>query len=452
MFATSPPDRTEASQVWVPVAAFVLTGVLAAFVLASSHSAESRKLAVTLWSAFGQVIAVAVVSALVARFTLASFTRWEGEERIAFALLFGALGAWFVPLAFLAVKHRFWTLLAAALLGWAAGRLTRRCGHAGEPSSENGPERNRAHLFLCDVTASVPKAAIWPMLAAALVELSLYAVVGGSAPRGALLAGGGGFLLGVKAAPAIAPAPFRAQRIRRWMQLATSILGAFLLTSFLTVRLPGGGGGGLPRDPSIPARRVARNDLITGAILMGKPVSVVKLIAPPPAQARSGPSRALRPPEPMTIEFSGVYWVLGPRHRRPDAASMIVRETPLDYRFTMTDRTMLFMQARQELPQAIDPRCCSHLELAINNADLQPRTIMLEVELAFGEAGRAQRVSLGKQRITAIGPVTLRYPIPASAASINPDLIIVTYHLYMPRTHRSANLEIERFVFVPRTW
>jgi hypothetical protein len=149
-------------------------------------------------------------------------------------------------------------------------------------------------------------------------------------------------------------------------------------------------------------------------------------------------------------------WVGAPvaslRSRILRPQSLIVRESPLDYRFTMVDRTMLFMQARQELPQTIDPACCSHLELVIRSNDPQPQTIMLEVELAATAIGRRNRVSLGKQRVSGTGPLTLRYPIPANATQLGANVVLVTYHLYMPRVHRSANVAIERFVFVPRTW
>jgi len=236
------------------------------------------------------------------------------------------------------------------------------------------------------------------------------------------------------------------------MHLTTSVLAAFLLTSVLTIRLPGGGGSSAPGAPATSRPRPARDDMVAGAILLGKPVGVVRLIAPVPPNARSGLIRPLRPPEPMAIKFSGVYWVLHPQHSRPTAQSLIVRETPLDYRFTMVDRSMLFMQARQELPQTIDPACCSHLELAIRSNDPQPQTIMLEVEFASAPTGRRNRVSLGKQRVSGTGPSTLRYAIPANVAQHKVNLVLVTYHHYMPRVHRSANVAIERFIFIPRAW
>lgn len=451
MIPASPANRTEPSQLWVPVGAFLLTGLLAAILLAAANSAESRTLAITLWSAFGQVAVVGAVSSWVARFTLASFARWEGDPLAAFALAFASLGVWFVPVAFLAAQDRLWTLPAALLLGWATGALARRCAPAIDAPDEAGDDHNPMPAFLYSPGRSNRSIAL-PVLAAALVELGSFMVFGGQAPRGALLAGAGGLVLGLKVAPTTNAAPLSASRTRRWMHLTTSILAAFLLTSVLTIRPPGGGSSSVPGHPATSRPRPASDDMVAGAILLGKPVGVVRLIAPVPPNARSGAIRPLRPPEPMAIEFSGVYWVLHPRQRRPTAQSLIVRETPLDYRFTMVDRSMLFMQARQELPQTIDPACCSHLELAIRGNDPQPQTIMLEVELAATATGRQNRVSLGKQRLSGTGPLTLRYPIPPNAAQLDANLILVTYHLYMPRVHRSANVAIERFVFIPRTW
>ncbi len=454
MLATSPANRTEASQLWVPVGAFLLTGVLAAIVLASSYSSESRSLAVALWSAFGQVVTVAAVTVLVARFTLASFTRWEGQERADFSLLFGALGVWFVPLAFLAVGHRFWALAAAMALGWAAGRLTRRCGAADEESAGAELAPAAAPLLWREVSGFAPRSAAWPVLAAALADLGFFVVLGGDTPRGAVLAGAGGFVLGVKAAPAIAPAPFQALHMRRWMQLAAGVLGAFVLTSLLTVRLPGGSVRGSPGAPAAPEARVAGKDLVAGAILMGKPVRVVSLTAPPPAwtRARMGPVRPHRPQQPMAFDFSGVYWVSSMQGMRPSPDWLIVRESPLEYRFTKMDRGPLRLEARQQLPMTIDPGCCSQLEMTVYNADPQPHSIKLEVVLAAGDERRARRLRLGEQRVTGMGSVTLRYPIPASAEPLGANLIIVNYYLYMPRWNRSADLAIERFVLVPKKW
>lgn len=451
MLAASPANRTESSQLWVPVGAFLLTGVLAAIILASPYSSESRGLAVTLWAAFGQVVTVAAVTVVVARFTLASFTRWDAQERASFALLFGGLGVWFVPLAFLAVRHRFWALAAAIALGWAAGRLTRRCGAADEESAglELAPA---AALLWREVSGFAPRSAAWPVLAAALADLGLFVVLGGDTPRGAVLAGAGGFVLGVKAAPAIAPAPFQPLHMRRWMQLAAGVLGAFVLTSLLTVRLPAGSVRGVPGAPAAPDGRVAGKDLIAGAILMGKPVGVVSLTAPPPARRRMGPIRPHRPQQPMAFDFSGVYWVSSRARMRPSPNWLIVRESPLEYKFTKLDRGPLPMEARQQLPVTIDPGCCSQLEMTVYNADPQPQSIMLEVVLAAGDEGRARRLPLGKQRVTGMGSLTLRYPIPASAEPLGANLIIVNYHLYMPRMNRSADLAIERFVLVPKQW
>lgn len=250
-----------------------------------------------------------------------------------------------------------------------------------------------------------------------------------------MLAAGGFFII------VYAAKPFR---FSNGLKLPPQMIGAFLVTLLLLLRIPI-----LPKtlegDSNLPGPAPSNNGLVSGAILRPEKPPHVTLILPVRAQ------RPILPRKPgvtqFSIEFSGEYWIFPYMVRRaPPKSAMIERATPTAFNFTAVDRTALMMQARQKLTAAVDPRCCTAVEIDLRNEDKQPDTISVQVVLAANKS----RESLGTQVMPATASSHMSFPIPPSPQIAEFDEIDVQFHLAPQRIFRSANVAIDRFVFVRR--
>jgi len=122
------------------------------------------------------------------------------------------------------------------------------------------------------------------------------------------------------------------------------------------------------------------------------------------------------------------------------------------------------MAAHQEFSSPVDLACCSEIQVGISNADRSPGTVWLELVLTDSRSAKADKkewISL-KPRPVASSPVqargrepepvheTLTFPIPVGSAIRQFDEITIRYRLSPERARRSAQIEIEDFVFTPR--
>jgi hypothetical protein len=196
-----------------------------------------------------------------------------------------------------------------------------------------------------------------------------------------------------------------------------------------------------------------------GVILWPESNPEPKLIAPSPTSPLSWLSPV--PTNPLTIPFSGQYWMFKAPNSRPPKDSYFRRTTPLALSFITTDHRALAMEARQRLGHAIDLSCCRGIEISILNSDRYPGTVALELVLIDTEArGRSQ--SLGRTEVASrpprnyLGqpvlpvPEVLEFPIPTATPLHAFDEIKVIFHREGMRVDRSARISIERFVLVPR--
>lgn len=189
-------------------------------------------------------------------------------------------------------------------------------------------------------------------------------------------------------------------------------------------------------------------DLISSAILLADTRQVEPLQMPVPRARAPVVGRRLKPPP--TMRFSGVYWIFASPMRRPAADSLVVRDSPTHYSFTSGRRGFLIMQAHQQLPRAVDPRCCSALEVTVDNQDRDADSILLEARLMTSDVRNAPRYSLGSQPVLRRGASVVRFPIPTAPEITSFDRVVIDFHLRGYRFRRSANLAIESFTFVPR--
>ena len=195
-----------------------------------------------------------------------------------------------------------------------------------------------------------------------------------------------------------------------------------------------------------------------GVILWPEVKPVTVLVAPMPALAHT--KLGLSPVDPLSIPFSGEYWMFKPPLVRPPPASFFRRGNPAALFFRTTDHRPLSMEARHKLDQPIDLRCCGSIRLVVSNADRYPGTVALELLLRDTRAPQPASLSLGQVAVQSrpdmredpVEPVseTLDFAIPRSAVLGQFDEFIVLFHRDLVRIDRSARIAIERFVLAPR--
>ena len=163
---------------------------------------------------------------------------------------------------------------------------------------------------------------------------------------------------------------------------------------------------------------------------------------------------------PLSIPFSGEYWMFRWPYARPPKTSYFQRGTPSKLSFSSTDHRPLIMEARHKLDQAVSITCCSAIRLDIRNADRYPNTISLELVLINNEMPGAPSVSLGTANVVSRpdfghDPVaavaeTLEFTIPANPAPDSFDEFKVVFLRARVRADKSAKVSVERFILIPR--
>ena len=210
-----------------------------------------------------------------------------------------------------------------------------------------------------------------------------------------------------------------------------------------------------------PAENVeVADESFTGVILWPEAKPAPKLIAP----SATSPLSWLSPvtTKPLTIPFSGQYWMWKAPRIRPPKDSFFRRSTPLAISFVTTDHRPLAMDAHQKLDHAIDLSCCSAIRISITNQDRYPGTVSLELLLSDSAEPLRPAQSLGSVQVssrpqgrpwTALLPVpeTLTFTIPAGMRLRAFDEIQVIFHRELMRVDRSARISIEDFLLVPRS-
>ena len=196
-----------------------------------------------------------------------------------------------------------------------------------------------------------------------------------------------------------------------------------------------------------------------GVILWPEIKPYATLIAPMP-QTHGALGATAAPLRPLSIPFSGEYWMYRWPFSHPPRSSYFQRGTPSKLSFSTTDRRPMQMEARHKLDQSIALDCCNAIRMEIRNGDRYLGTVNLELVLVDNESGRPQSLRLGRvpvisqPKITGddVTPVTetLEFPIPGSASIASFDELRVNFLRNLSRADKSARISIERFILVPR--
>jgi hypothetical protein len=155
--------------------------------------------------------------------------------------------------------------------------------------------------------------------------------------------------------------------------------------------------------------------------------------------------------QPVGIPFSGEYWMFRWPATRPPLGAAIRRGNAAELSFHTTDGWPMEMEAHQKLEPPVDIKCCSEIQLAIQNTDQYPGTISLELILIDRTAATNPAQSLGAVAAgsPSLSVQLLRFPIPRVPAIGKFDEFKVVFRRAQLRADRSARIAIERFVLVP---
>jgi hypothetical protein len=195
-----------------------------------------------------------------------------------------------------------------------------------------------------------------------------------------------------------------------------------------------------------------------GVILWPELKPVPTLIAPLPPQGRGWSTAANV--RPLSIPFSGEYWMFRWPYARPPQNSYFQRGNPAALSFSTTDHRPMQMEAHHKLEQTVDLRCCSRIQLELRNADRYPGTVTVELVLlnsellkpgaqSLGRALVASMPDIGKDPVTPVAE-TLNFAIPDAPTIEAFDEFKVVFLRDRRRMDKSAKIAIDRFILVPR--
>lgn len=207
---------------------------------------------------------------------------------------------------------------------------------------------------------------------------------------------------------------------------------------------------------SLPGR--LPDDGFPGVILWPELKPVPTLIAPLPPTGKGWSTPANL--QPMSIPFSGEYWMFRWPFARPPQNSFFQRGNPAALSFSTTDHRPMQMEAHHKLEQTVDLRCCSRIQLVVRNADRYPGTVSVELVLLNSELPNARSQSLGRAMVASVPDIskdpvtpvseTLDFAMPAEPALEAFDEFKIVFIRDRRRMDKSAKIAIDRFILVPR--
>jgi hypothetical protein len=257
----------------------------------------------------------------------------------------------------------------------------------------------------------------------------------------------------------------RQQGVSRPAARAAVLALMFTLAGLVPYLLGGGGdseaaGRGPGNEPQrdSPKEPGRLGGTFRGVILLTEPVD--QTVVPPPPDVKREAAR-MKPANPFSIPFFGVYWMFRFPEREPPPGSYVTRGSPLKSVFRTPDRFALTEEARQHFGSPMELSCCRTIQIAVRNADPLWRYMGLELVLRDTASPGKPEVSLGEQMV-GIGPdwmkdehagpveTVLNFEVPRDARIREFDEATIRFRVRGPVSGASAKLEIERFTFIPR--
>jgi hypothetical protein len=155
---------------------------------------------------------------------------------------------------------------------------------------------------------------------------------------------------------------------------------------------------------------------------------------------------------PLTIPFSGEYWLFRRPYMRPPTNSFLQRGSPSKLFFKTIGGDPLFMQARQQLPLPVPLSCCERIRMEIHNADPRSASILIELILVDSSTSPPRELRLGTSPVgqPKESSEQLQFSIPSLTPIQKFDAIRVIFHRNLANMDRSARIAIDRFVLIPK--
>ncbi len=408
--------------------------------------------------------------------------RGEGARQVAVRTAMTAL--WLAPAAIFLRDRSEWALLAVGVLVISINRLLASLNISGEIPRVEGPR-----VLFGPIEASIRSAELAPVLVGVLVIEGAFAAALAARPLwAALLVAVGAWLCVRRYNQHSTPDLSRKPRPALRMTLASALMVLALLPHLLlpvvgrggfvpaggrewsligAIKLLlglGSGGTGVPIGPgeSAGTNRGTGNSIpklegtpSPGVVLFPDSVPrITTLVAPPPSFSSGTALFGAKHTKPLTILFSGVYWIMRRPDQPPPETSLILRGNPARQGFWSNDYRPLWMEAHQTLNTKIHLDCCNAVRVELTDGDYSSSQVKLELVLSNVQQGTKQ--SLGIQQVTTdlVQPRpqrrVLTFAVPRTTQLQTFDRITVHFWLGFRHSSRSPKISLDQFVLVPR--
>ncbi len=181
--------------------------------------------------------------------------------------------------------------------------------------------------------------------------------------------------------------------------------------------------------------------------------SRVTTLVAPPAVELNGSGFGRISANPLTIPFSGVYWIMRQSNQPPPPASLVWQGSPAQRNFFSNDFAPLWMEAHQNFGAFISIGCCRALRLEFTDADYYSNQVALELVLSNSLQHRTRSLGTKPIESSPIDPRpqhrSLIFRLPLRDGFEQFDGLIVRFWLRDRHSFRSARIGVERFVLLP---
>ena len=416
-------------------AGFACLATAAAVAVSAAAISSNRHSGVvgTALVATAQVALVLLATCVVLRWRV---RRAEVPREMVSLEAFVSAAAWLAPLAVLCLDRSWLSLPVAGAFAVLASVAFRAL-----PSEDLPTEPEPVLTFMLPVRRQDAKRALAIKAASGLAYAGVALGFTVSVPLAALLIGSAAALIAW-----FQLTPDVNARAHHKMSTVTALFVSILTTLTPAASMyPSGGQYQQPAD----ALNERGKGLHTGIVVMTTAKTESYLTAPPSPKRRDG-ARSARS-VPLSIPFTGEYWIFYWPRRRPGADASRTYGSPLTAAYRSTDNESFLMEARQPLAASIDTACCRAMDVVFDSRDPQSESVLLELVLLDTSAPEPLRRSLGAASLqpSFSGEGSVRFEI-ASAGEIQSfNEILVRFHLEQPRQLHSARVAIKRFDLVP---